>query len=170
LYATSAGRSGITFAVTNTVETVRSKTISRRAKTSGLILLSVLMIYSGAVWGLRKCLLEERGIAAHAHVASVALQPVSPLPISNLGASHARTSMIHCVAGHGPLGAMIVSSSDSRSIASEAKALWKSLRIASRLSSIEGSLLLSRSLPDGLGSAPSRSSITRHLFLSVFRI
>jgi hypothetical protein len=137
----------------------------RVIKTSGLILLSALVVYSGAAWALSECLLRD-DTGGQANVTATARQAINRLPASDVSGHHTPLSQIHCAFDHLPLGPMIVNSSAFRSPASKPNAIPAKARLA------DSDALLSQPTADqrGLGSPRARNDIARHLFLSVLRI
>lgn len=140
-------------------------------KSLGTVSLSVLLIYSGVAWALESCLenseAEER--AGHNDTPISSPEPAVPSSAVFLNSDRDPFTTIHCVVFHYQIGPMVQVSAGS--------ALTPSRDLLSKMSLAGGSVIVGKTnslwlhaLFEWYAQLSSSSGVSRHLFLSVFRI
>jgi len=141
-------------------------------KSLGIVSLSLLLLHSGIAWTLENCLedsdAEER--AGYSETSTTPPEPAVPSLTSPLNYPRYPITIIHCPVSHYEIGPMVQTPSGSRLAPSEKSVLLKTSLARESEGTSETNSLWSRALFEWFLWFPSQSGLSRHLFLSVFRI
>jgi hypothetical protein len=140
-------------------------------KSLATVSLSILLVYSGVAWAFENCLEndEEHGHAGYIETSITSPESAVPSPVASLNSDRHPFTKIHCVVSHYQTGPMVQVSSGS--------SLTPSRDLLSEISLAGGSVIVGKTnslwlhaLFEWYAQLSSSSGVSRHLFLSVFRI
>ena len=131
-------------------------------KSFGSVSLAVLLVYSGIAWALENCL---KDCEDHERAAYSEGSITSPLNLA-----HHPITIIHCPVSHYEIGPMAQTSSGSPLARSKQSVVLKTSFAGASVVAREANSLWSRALFAWSRQLSSSSGVSRHLFLSVFRI
>ena len=139
-------------------------------KSLGIVSLSVLLLCSGVAWTLENCLEDSEADDRAGHnETSITTEPAVPSLAVSLNRDRHPFATIHCVVSHYQIGPMVQVSSGS--------SLTPSRDLLSKISLTGGSVMVGKTnslwlhaLFEWYARLSSSSGVSRHLFLSVFRI
>lgn len=142
----------------------------RFLKSLGTVFLSIILAHSSVAWALENCLnsveREDNGSSGYSETAITAPEPVVPWPAPPVSQPITR---IHCLVSQYEIGPMVQASSGSR--------LTPSRELLSKICLTAGSAVAGKTNSPWLNArfewhTPLSSSggVSRHLFLSVFRV
>jgi len=133
-------------------------------KTTGIIAISILLLFSGIAWALQNCLGEviRHGVDEHAESAIVTTEWVDPLLARFLQSSHQPREIIHCFKSRHLMDPMGQPSSVFR-MATADECGWLELSCSSDSAS-------SREQQTAWLAALSSPRLSRHFLLPILRI
>lgn len=143
-------------------------------KSLGTVSLSVLLLYSGVAWTLENCLealedSEAHERAGYSETSVTSPEPAVPSSAVSLNPDRHPFATIHCIVSHYQTGPMVQVSSGS--------SLTAPRDLVSKISLAGGSVIVGKTnsfwlhaLFEWYARLSSSSGVSRHLFLSVFRI
>jgi hypothetical protein len=135
--------------------------------------LTILLLYSGVAWALENCLEEadasdER--AGYGEMPTAGVDPSFGLLASPVNPIHHPITRIHCLVEHYQVDPMAQASLESRLTRLGEGVLLKTSPFDGQLSSSETKANFSWAIFERFSPFPSSGALSRHVFLSVFRI
>ena len=144
-------------------------------KSLGMVSLSVLLLYSGIAWTLENCLEdgdEDHERTGYSETSITRVDPGSPLLFSSSNPASHPIAIMHCLVSHYEIGPM-AGVSEFRLTPSQESVLLKAFKASVAggwATSAKADSLWLRALFEWFASVYSFGDVSRHLFLSVFRI